>query len=125
MALDQATTALLEEMKASGLKPLQELTPAEARGRMAALGGDAPPGPDMLSVRHTRVRASGGFVPVRVLIPVDQPRGVIVYYHGGGWVIGSRQRDQPGIALPSRQSSGLNDRESGCDGALTGSSPRT
>ena len=35
MALDQATTALLEEMKASGLKPLQELTPAEARGRMA------------------------------------------------------------------------------------------
>ena len=88
MALDQATTALLEEMKASGLKPLQELTPAEARGRMAALRGDAPPGPDMLTVRHTRVRASGGFVPVRILIPVDQPRGVIVYYHGGGWVIG-------------------------------------
>jgi acetyl esterase len=88
MALDQATTALLEEMKASGLKPLQELTPAEARGRMAALRGDAPPGPDMLTVRHTRVRASGGFVPVRILSPVDQPRGVIVYYHGGGWVIG-------------------------------------
>ena len=88
MALDQATTALLEEMKASGLKPLQELTPAEARGRMAALRGDAPPGPDMRTVRHTRVRASGGFVPVRILIPADQPRGVIVYYHGGGWVIG-------------------------------------
>src|SRR6266852_5812229 len=38
MALDQATTALLEEMAGSGLKPLQELTPAEARGRMAAQG---------------------------------------------------------------------------------------
>jgi acetyl esterase len=88
MALDQATTALLEELAASGLAPLHELTPAEARGRMAMLRGDAPPGPDMTAVRDTRVRASGGFVPVRVLVPTEQPRGVIVYYHGGGWVIG-------------------------------------
>ncbi len=28
-------------------------------------------------------------MPLRVLVPTDQPRGVIVYYHGGGWVIGS------------------------------------
>jgi acetyl esterase len=55
---------------------------------MAAMRGEQAPGPDMASVRDTRVRASGGFVPVRVLVPVDQPRGVIVYYHGGGWVIG-------------------------------------
>ena len=88
MALDQATTALLEELAASGLAPLHELTPAEARGRMAMLRGDAPPGPDMAAVRDTRVRASGGFVPVRVLVPAEQSRGVIVYYHGGGWVIG-------------------------------------
>jgi acetyl esterase len=89
MALDQATTALLEQMAASGGRPLHELTPAGARGLMAAMRGDAPPGPDMASVRDTRVRASGGFVPVRVLVPVDRPRGVIVYYHGGGWVIGA------------------------------------
>jgi acetyl esterase len=89
MALDQATTALLEQMAASGGRPLHELTPAGARGLVAAMRGDAPPGPDMASVRDTRVRASGGFVPVRVLVPVDRPRGVIVYYHGGGWVIGA------------------------------------
>ena len=89
MALDEATTALLEQMSAGGGRPLHELTPAEARGVMAAMRGDAQPGPDMASVRDTRVRASGGFVPVRVLVPVDRPRGVIVYYHGGGWVIGA------------------------------------
>jgi acetyl esterase/lipase len=89
MALDQATTALLEQLAASGLQPLQELTPEEARGRMAALRGEAPPGPDMAGVRSTRVIASGGFVPVRVLTPVGEPRGVIVYYHGGGWVVGT------------------------------------
>lgn len=88
MALDQATTALLEQMAALGLKPLNEQTPAEARERMAALRGEQAPGPEMASVRDTRVRASGGFVPVRVLTPVERPRGVIVYYHGGGWVIG-------------------------------------
>lgn len=89
MALDQATTALLEAMAALGLKPLHEQTPAEARGRMAAMRGEQAPGPDMASVRDLRVKASGGFVPVRVLTPVSEPRGVIVYYHGGGWVIGS------------------------------------
>ena len=89
MALDQATAALLEEMAASGLKPLHELSPAEARDRVAALRGAEAPGPEMASVRDTRVRASGGFVPVRVLTPVARPRGVIVYYHGGGWVTGS------------------------------------
>jgi acetyl esterase len=89
MALDQATTALLEQMAASGGRPLHELTAAGARAVVAAMRGDAPPGPDMASVRDTRVRASGGFVPVRVLVPVERPRGVIVYYHGGGWVIGA------------------------------------
>ena len=88
MALDQATTALLEAMAALGLKPLHEQTPAEARGRMAAMRGEQAPGPDMASVRNLRVKASGGFVPIRVLTPVAEPRGVIVYYHGGGWVIG-------------------------------------
>ena len=63
MALDQATTALLEQLAASGGRPLHELTPAEARGVMAAMRGEQAPGPDMASVRDTRVRASGGFVP--------------------------------------------------------------
>jgi acetyl esterase len=105
MALDQATTALLEQLAANGLGPLQALTPAEARGRMAALRASAaqPPGPDMASVRDTRVRVSGGFVPVRVLTPVPRPRGVIVYYHGGGWVIGGlADFDQLGRLLARR-----------------------
>ncbi len=88
MALDQATTGLLEQLAASGAPPLHEMTPEQARGVMALLRGDEAPGPDMASVRDTRVAASGGFVPVRVLRPAAETRGVIVYYHGGGWVIG-------------------------------------
>jgi acetyl esterase len=103
MALDQATAALLEEMAALGLKPLHELVPAEARERAAAMRGEEAPGPDMASVRDTRVRASGGFVPVRILTPVARPRGVIVYYHGGGWVIGGlADYDKVGRLLAQR-----------------------
>ena len=88
MALDQATTGLLEQLAASGAPPLQEMSPQQARGVMAMLRGDEAPGPDMASVRDMRVAVSGGFVPVRVLRPAAEARGVIVYYHGGGWVIG-------------------------------------
>jgi acetyl esterase len=90
MALDEATAALLEQLAAGGGKPLHEMTPAEARGFVAALRGQEPPsGPEMKSVRDTRVPVSGGFVPLRILVPDDNPRGIIVYYHGGGWVLGT------------------------------------
>jgi acetyl esterase/lipase len=89
MAIDQPTAALLEQLIASGAPPLHEMTPKDARGVMAAMREGAPPGPDLASVRDSRVKASGGFVPVRVFVPDGQPRAVIVYYHGGGWVIGS------------------------------------
>jgi acetyl esterase len=103
MALDQATTALLKQRAESGLKPFEELTPAEARSRTAALHAGEPPGPAMASVRDTRVRASGGFVPVRVLTPAGQPHGVILYYHGGGWVIGGlAESDKVGRLLAQR-----------------------
>ena len=88
MALDEATAALLDQMAASGGRPLHEMTPAEARGFVAAMRGEAAHGPEMASARDVRVRVSGGYVPIRVLTPPGPLRGVVVYYHGGGWVLG-------------------------------------
>jgi acetyl esterase len=42
----------------------------------------------MVNVADMRVRTGGGSVPVRILTPSANPRGVIAYYHGGGWVLG-------------------------------------
>jgi acetyl esterase len=86
--LDEATAALLEQLMASRDRPLNEMTPQEARGVVAAMRGEAAPGPEMAEVHDTRVRVSGGLIPVRVLTPALAPHGVIVYYHGGGWVLG-------------------------------------
>ena len=99
MALDEATAALLAEMAAAGAPPLHEQTPSQARDVRAARRAQAPPGPAMAMVHDTRVRVSGGYVPVRVLTPDGtadgRPRGVIVWYHGGGWVLGGLDDADP------------------------------
>ncbi|MEX2229207.1 MAG: alpha/beta hydrolase [Dehalococcoidia bacterium] len=89
MAVDRATGMFLEQMAAAGGKPLHESTPEEARalgGMLAALAG---PAPKMARVENHAVKVPGGELPVRVLVPIEPPRGVIVYYHGGGWVLGT------------------------------------
>ncbi|MER6978747.1 alpha/beta hydrolase [Streptomyces carpinensis] len=88
MALDEATTAFLSQMAESGMKPLHEMTPIEARGLGGALHEMYGPGPEVARVAHDTVAVDGGQVPVRILAP-ENPRAVIVYYHGGGWVIGA------------------------------------
>ncbi|SHL27971.1 acetyl esterase [Pseudonocardia thermophila] len=89
MALDEATSAFLAQMAESGGKALHEMTPEEARGLGAMLRGLYGAGPQMKQVRDLQVPVDGGEIAVRVLTPVEDPRGVLVYYHGGGWVIGA------------------------------------
>jgi acetyl esterase len=90
MALDEATTALLTQLAESGTKPLHEMTPEEARGLTAMLGGMYGPGPEMHRAEDAAAsRPDGTSIPLRVLVPTERPRAVVVYYHGGGWVIGA------------------------------------
>jgi acetyl esterase len=79
----------LEQMASAGGKPLHELAPAEARALGAQLAALAGPAPSMARVEEHRIPAPDGPVPVRVLVPLEPARGVIVYYHGGGWVLGT------------------------------------
>jgi acetyl esterase len=88
MALDAATTEFLTQMAQSGLKPLHEMTPAEARGLGGLLREMQGPGPEVARVVDHAVPVDGGQIAVRILAP-ENPRAMIVYYHGGGWVIGA------------------------------------
>jgi acetyl esterase len=90
MALDEATSGVLELLAASGTKPIAEMTPPEARAAYALLAQFSGPGPEMASVRDEQLAAAdGGDFSVRVLTPPGPIRGVVVYFHGGGWTIGS------------------------------------
>jgi acetyl esterase len=90
MALDEATAAFMNQLVASGARPLHEMSPQEARGLGAMLKEMSGPGPEIAEVRDERIPVGGGVtVPARLLIPTAAPRGVIVFLHGGGWVIGA------------------------------------
>jgi cation diffusion facilitator CzcD-associated flavoprotein CzcO/acetyl esterase/lipase len=78
--LDEATTDFIAALAASGLPPLHELTPQEARAAGAHLAELHGPGPEMLRTEDVDCG--------RLLVPTERCRGVIVYYHGGGWVTG-------------------------------------
>jgi acetyl esterase len=91
MPLDPQARALLEQISAAGIPPVSTLSVAEARrataARRALVAGEpepvdrvedgAIPGPD------------GRRMAVRVYRPGgERPLPVLVYFHGGGWVLG-------------------------------------
>ncbi|PZG08037.1 alpha/beta hydrolase [Nonomuraea aridisoli] len=90
MPLDDATTQFLKLMAEAGGRPMHEMSPEEARGQFGALRDLYGKGPEVARVEDVSISADdGGSFPARVLTPEGDPRGVIVYYHGGGWVIGA------------------------------------
>ena len=90
MPLKDEITVFLTEMAASGAKPIEQSTPAEVRALTAELKELYGMGPEMARVEeHTISGADGGSFPVRVFVPEGTPRGVLIFYHGGGWVIGA------------------------------------
>jgi len=88
MPLNEAVGAFLEEMAAQGVKPIHESTPEEVRGLTAGLSELYGTGPDMARVEDTTIPVVGGSIAARILVPTVAPRGVFIYFHGGGWVIG-------------------------------------
>lgn len=94
MALDDATTALLQQLAAAGGPPLHELSPDEARARMAGLAQMYPPGPEPARDQQVGIPSGDAELAARVLAPA-KPRGVLLYLHGGGWVVGSVDEHVP------------------------------
>jgi acetyl esterase len=75
---------------AAAAPPLWELTPVQARESGRALKAMYGQGPEMTSVADYEIDAKdGGHFGIRVLKPSSAPNGVIVYFHGGGWVVGA------------------------------------
>ncbi len=104
MAIDEATAALLAQLAESGAPPLHELTPQEGREVMAALSALGGPGPEVARVYDEQVTtADGDQFMVRVLVPAGDVQALVVYLHGGGWVIGNLEtHDQVVRVLANR-----------------------
>ena len=93
MSLDAQAAKLLEMTANSNASALGEGTVAESRAGFATLTemvGVKAPAPK--SVTEVRIPGPGGAIRTLVITPDTQttgPRPILIYYHGGGWVIGS------------------------------------
>src|SRR5438874_6338251 len=89
MPLDPEAKMLLEQMT-TVVRPFDELSVEEARAAIATLSAAAGEGEAVARVENRTVPGPRGEIPVRVYTPEGRaPFPVLVYFHGGGWVIGS------------------------------------
>jgi acetyl esterase len=89
MTLDPQARMLLDQLEALGGPPLSQQTPEEARAGFAALAAVAGPPEDPVPTEDRSIPGPSGEIPVRIYRPEsDRPLPVVVYFHGGGWVIG-------------------------------------
>jgi acetyl esterase len=89
MPLDPQAQKVVDAVTALNLKPIPQSTPDEARESMRTRTAALGPVEDVPAVADHRVPVAGGEITVRVYRPAGHgPHPVLVYYHGGGWVIG-------------------------------------
>ena len=92
--------AILDAMEEAGGPAIEDMSPAEARANLDAREGDyysLPP--EVAGVVDRTIPGPKGAIPVRVYAPLgvapDPAPPLVVYYHGGGWVVGSLQSHDP------------------------------
>jgi len=93
MPLDPQARAFLDQLAALGGIQLHDLPVAQAREAMEAMSAMRGGEPEAVAdISDRTIPGPGGEIPVRVYRPGrDGTRPVLVYFHGGGWVLGSLQ----------------------------------
>lgn len=85
-------------LRLSGRRGLETMTPLGARAEIArrarAFVGTLAP---VARVEDRVVAGPAGAIPARLYVPAadTRPRGLVVYYHGGGWVVGDLDTHDP------------------------------
>jgi acetyl esterase len=96
MPLDIQMKSVLDAMAAAKNPAFHTLTPQEAR-RLAAARPQAGESEPVAKVEDRMIPSAGGEIPMRIYTPAGMPPfGALVYFHGGGWVLGNiAMTDQP------------------------------
>ncbi|MDO9526737.1 MAG: alpha/beta hydrolase [Gemmobacter sp.] len=87
MALHPFIASLVETLK--GLPALSHGSPQDARAFIAAGRARLGRGPDLPRVEDMTIPGRSGPVSARLYVPDNPSDGVIVFLHGGGWVVGA------------------------------------
>jgi len=98
MPLDAKLQAILDAGKALGRPSIDQQTPEEARAERAKAIAQFVPMPEYSHVKavDSAIGAGESKIPVRVYRPSgDGMLPVVVFFHGGGWVVGSLETYDP------------------------------
>ena len=95
MTLHPDAQQFLDVIADSGAPPLTSMTPDEARAGSAFFVDLIGAGPEVAVVQDIEIPGPGGAIPARIYKPVPDPVGTVVYYHGGGWVLGCLDEFDP------------------------------
>jgi acetyl esterase len=87
--LDPQIQAVLEEQAAAGIKAPGTVTPDELRAQFVKQSKEQ--WGETFDEVHSVEDADAEGVPIRIYRPVEtgEPSMALVYFHGGGWVVGS------------------------------------
>ncbi|MCH9674799.1 MAG: alpha/beta hydrolase [Gammaproteobacteria bacterium] len=89
MALTEETKLVLAARAGSPMAEMHKLSPSEARAGMLSMVRAGPKGEDVAHVEDRNIPGPGVDVPIRIYRPQsDSALPALVYFHGGGWVIG-------------------------------------
>jgi acetyl esterase len=93
MGLDPQLKAYADQLAALGTPPRHTLTPETVRMAMAAelaMQADKTTPKPVANVESRTIPGPAGEIPIRIYTPQgDGPFPVVVYFHGGGWVLGN------------------------------------
>lgn len=93
MPLNPNVKSILEELQKSDSRPIHFMTVHEARGSIRNPYSTVPVNSKLSGseiVTTQTIKGPMGDIPIRVYTPPGKgPYPVLVYFHGGGWVLGS------------------------------------
>jgi acetyl esterase len=87
--------AMIDTAVANDVPPIHRMSVADARARSRGrrlLLGD---GPDVAHVGALRIPGPARPIDARYVVPHEPPAGLLVYLHGGGWVVGEIEDYDP------------------------------
>jgi acetyl esterase/lipase len=88
--------AVQEMMALLNLPTFDSLPPDAARGLLAQINSQRPPGLPVGEIRDGTLPGPGGALAYRLYRPdTPGPHPLVMYFHGGGWVLGSHDSDDP------------------------------
>ena len=88
--VEHNTQAFLQALEAGGGKPLETLSPQDARAVLVGAQASVKVDLSGVSVSEKTIQASGQSIPLTIVRPegVKGELPVFMFFHGGGWVLG-------------------------------------